>query len=62
MIWMVERILQLSTTGDISIPRILYDLKKLDCKKPEFEGKKIDSHSLLLWALLKNTLWTNVHL
>jgi hypothetical protein len=45
---MVERILQLSTTGDISIPRILYDLKKLDCKKPEFEGKKIDSHSLLL--------------
>jgi hypothetical protein len=33
----------------------------LDCKKPEFEGKKIDSHSLLLWALLKNTLWTNVH-
>ncbi len=56
MIWMVERILQLSTTGDISIPRILYDLKKLDCKKPEFGGGKIDSHSLLLWALLKNTI------
>jgi hypothetical protein len=45
---MVERILQLSTTGDISIPRILYDLKKLDCKKPEFGGEKIDSYSLLL--------------
>lgn len=56
MIWMVERILELSTTGDISIPRIVYDLKKLDCKKPEFGGEKIDSHGLMLWALLKNTI------
>jgi hypothetical protein len=45
---MVERILELSTTGDISIPRIVYDLKKLDCKKPEFGGEKIDSHGLML--------------
>jgi hypothetical protein len=45
---MDERILQLSTNGGISIPRILYDLKKLDCKEPEFGKKELDSLSLLL--------------